>query len=63
MVQTSKSPDPVKAAAGRAGMRSRWGRQRILRLDSLPEPVRAAIEAMVAAEAAARAREAADDAP
>lgn len=44
------------------GARRRWGPPRILRLDTLPVSVRAAIEAMVAAEEAARQREAADDA-
>lgn len=51
-----------KADAGRLGARRRWGAPRVLRLDTLPDPVRAAIVAMVDAEARARAREAADDA-
>lgn len=61
MVQPVKVPDPVKAAAGRAGMRARWGRRRTLRLDEVSEPIRAAIEALLSAEEAARARELASD--
>lgn len=57
-----REKDPRLVEAGRRGMRSRWGPRRVLRLDTLTPPVRAAIEAMIAAEAAARAREAADDA-
>lgn len=62
MSQVSVHPykgDPRFIESGRDGARRRWGpRPRLLRLDALPEPVRAAIEAMVAAEANARAREA-----
>ena len=46
-----------QAEFGRQGARRRWGPPRVLRLDTLPESVRAAIEAMVTAEANARARE------
>jgi hypothetical protein len=38
-------------------MLARWGPQRRLRLDELPEPVRAAIFSMLDAEKAAKARE------
>lgn len=41
----------------RKAARARWGRKRTLRLDTLPEPVRRAIEAMVAAEEQAQERE------
>ena len=57
-----REKDPRLVEAGRRGMRSRWGPRRVLRLDTLPSPVRAAIEAMVNAEQAAREREAADNA-
>ena len=57
-----REKDPRFVAAGRKAMRARWGPRRILRLDELSEPIRAAIEAMVAAEANAQAREVADDA-
>jgi hypothetical protein len=60
VVQTPKDPDKVQA--GREGARRRWGRQRTLRLDELPESIRLAVEALVAAEQAAKAREAASDA-
>ena len=56
-----REKDPRLVEAGRRGMRSRWGPRRVLRLDTLPEPIRAAIEAMVAAEANAQAREAGGD--
>lgn len=46
----------------RRAARAKWGRRRHVRLDTLPEPVRAAIEAMIAAEELAREREAVDDA-
>lgn len=58
MVEALKNP--VKARAGRLGARAKWGPKRVLRLDTLPDPVRAAILAMVDAEAHARAREAAE---
>jgi len=55
----SPSKNPALVAAGKAGMRARWGRRRHLRLDELSEPVRSAIEALIAAEENAREREAA----
>lgn len=52
--------DQIQSEAGRIAARQRWGRRRTLRLDTLPEPVRSAIEALIAAEERAEAREAAD---
>lgn len=39
----------ARAEAGRRGMRSRWGPQRVIRLDSLPVEVRAAVVTLVEA--------------
>ena len=50
MVSDSRK-DPRKVAAGRAGMRARWGEPRRLRLDSLDPITRRAILAIVAAAA------------
>jgi hypothetical protein len=48
--------DPRKVAAGRAGARARWlGERRVVRLDSLHPSVAAAVRALVAADAAAKA--------
>jgi hypothetical protein len=56
LVSTTK--DPRKVAAGKAGMRARWGPDpRIVRLDTLPAAHRAAILAYLAV---ARANEQAD---
>jgi hypothetical protein len=46
--------------AGRRGAKKRWGRRRHLNLTELPESVRSAIEALIAAEERAQAREAAE---
>lgn len=46
--------DPKKVKAGQAGMRSRWGPPRIVRLDTLEPPVRMAILALVDADRAAK---------
>jgi hypothetical protein len=51
--------EQILSEAGRIAARRRWGRQRVLRLDTLPESVRSAIEALIAAEERAQAREAA----
>lgn len=48
------------AEAGAIGARNRWGRKRTLRLDEIGEPVRSAIEALIAAEQHAQEREQAD---
>lgn len=52
----------ILSEAGRLAARARWGRRRHVKLTELPEPVRRAIEAMVAAEESAREREAVRDA-
>lgn len=49
----SRSPMP-HAQRGVLGARARWGPRRIMRLDQVSPPVRAAIEAMVEAEENAR---------
>lgn len=49
--------NPKHVAAGKASALARWGPEpRVLRLDVLPAPVRAAILAMVEADKAARAK-------
>ena len=53
--------DPRLVASGKRGAALRWGRRKTLRLDVLPESVRGAIDALLAAEEQARAREAATD--
>lgn len=58
MVEAVK--DPAKVRAGQAGALSRWGPQRIVRLDSLDPRVRAAVVALIRADE--EVRKAADDA-
>ena len=58
----SDEKDPRFVESGRRGALKRWGGRRIVRLDTLPGSVRAAIEAMIEAEQAAREREALRDA-
>ena len=61
MVSATPTPkDPDKVRAGQIGARRKWGRQRVLRLDTLAEPVRRAIEALISAEQRAQEREAAE---
>lgn len=50
----STPKDPARVARGKAGMRSRWGAPRVVRLDGLPPPVRDAVAALVAAAANAQ---------
>jgi len=54
MVEAVK--DPRKVRAGKAGSRARWGEHgRIVRLDNLAAPVRAAVVALIEADRAAKA--------
>lgn len=53
--------DPRYVEAGRRGGLKRWGGRRIVRLDSLQPTVRAAVVALVAADAAARTKMTAPD--
>jgi hypothetical protein len=46
MVEALK--DPVKVKAGQAGARSRWGPQRIVRLDNLDPDTQRLIRALLA---------------
>jgi hypothetical protein len=50
-----REKDPRLAEAGRKGMRARWGPQRVLRLDELDPAVRAAVQALIGADQAAKA--------
>lgn len=55
--------NPVFVESGRRGARSRWGPERVARLDSLDPRVREAVLALIRADEAARnAEKAADDA-
>lgn len=52
----SDTKNPILSEAGRIAARQRWGRRRHVRLDTLPEPVRRAVEALIETEAAAQQR-------
>jgi hypothetical protein len=52
---TEPTKNPKLAAAGRAGMRARWGPPRVARLDGLPGPVADAVLALVEAQRLAAA--------
>jgi hypothetical protein len=54
----SETKDPVKSAAGKAGMLSRWGVPRRVRLDDFSSDERAAILAAIEAKRAAKSRRA-----
>jgi hypothetical protein len=47
-VDLGRPKDALRVRSGLIGSRYRWGRRRTLRLDILPEPTRAAIEALIA---------------
>jgi hypothetical protein len=53
MTASDRPKNPRLVAAGKAGMRARWGPPRIVRLDTLEPPYRRLILAMVEAAKAA----------
>jgi hypothetical protein len=55
LVSTTK--DPAKVAAGKAGMRARWGPPRVVRLDSLTSEQRRLVVALVEAAKSAPPQE------